>query len=41
MATGGELLECSGELLNHAKAQLEENFPHGKFEWRSLARLVA
>mmetsp|Transcript_9642 Transcript_9642/g.10982 ORF Transcript_9642/g.10982 Transcript_9642/m.10982 type:complete len:322 (+) Transcript_9642:200-1165(+) len=40
MATGDELIECPEDLLEHAQKQVESFFPHGKYEWRALTRLV-
>jgi ribulose-5-phosphate 4-epimerase/fuculose-1-phosphate aldolase len=40
MRTGGKLIECSDELLVHAQKQIDKYFPHGKFEWGALKRLV-
>jgi len=40
MKTGAELIDCSQELLLHAREQIETYFPHGKYEWAALKRLV-
>lgn len=40
MKTGAKLRECPEDLLLHAQGQIEKFFPHGKYEWRALSRLV-
>eukprot|EP00924_Labyrinthula_sp_SR-Ha-C_P015254 snap_masked-scaffold_9-processed-gene-12.38-mRNA-1 protein AED:1.00 eAED:1.00 QI:0/-1/0/0/-1/1/1/0/262 len=39
-AGGDELIECSEEILEIAADQIEKYFPHGKYEWSALRRLV-
>jgi ribulose-5-phosphate 4-epimerase/fuculose-1-phosphate aldolase len=40
MSSGGKYKECDPEMLIHAASQVEQFFPHGKYEWRALSRLV-
>jgi len=40
MQTGGEILHCPTDLLVNAAEQIEKFFPHGKYEWAALKRLV-
>lgn len=40
MKCGGEIIPCCEELLEHAGDQIERYFPHGKYEWAALTRLV-
>jgi len=40
MSAGTKLRPMPPEMMEHAASQLEKYFPHGKYEWRALSRLV-
>lgn len=40
MSTGRKIRPMPEEMMDHAASQLEKYFPHGKYEWRALSRLV-
>ena len=40
MKAGGELIEMDPKMLLDAASQMDRFFPHGKFEWPALTRLV-
>jgi ribulose-5-phosphate 4-epimerase/fuculose-1-phosphate aldolase len=41
LSTGRKVRLCPDDVLIHAADQIERFFPHGKYEWRALSRLVA